>query len=303
MAFGVATVKAAAKFPAAKPGFKPGTTQIVNGESAPIVLGPGTPTAVGQPQKAPAVAAAVNVNASPAAAAPASPPADGTLDATALGQIANNQFATNQKIAGLNQTGAYATTDLQKALQAITQQAPLDNEKALESFNQAGLLYSGHLGQALGQLGQSAADRSAALQTTFARDQASRQSQISDLGQAEQIYDQNASAASAARRAALAAADTSLGTALPAPTVAASPTQALAQAIAATPSTTQIVNGESAPIVLGPGTPTAVGGLGSGQNILAPSNPVVQTIADPAKGGVIHVHADGSRVFVKGGKA
>lgn len=301
MAFGVAVVKAAAKYPAAAPGFKPGTTQIVNGEQAPVVLGTGAASTVSQPSAsatpgtAPAAAAA--------APAPASQPApDGGLDATALGQIASHQFNTNQSIAGINQAGAYAQTDLQNALAQIAQQQPIDNEKALENYNDAGLLYSGHLGQALGQLGQSAADRQAALNTTFTRDQASRQSQISNLGEAEQIYDENAATASTARRTALAAADQSLGTQLPA--AASSPTQALAQAIAAAPSTSQVTNGEQAPVILGPGASSTVGGVGSGQNVvLAPSNPVVQVIPDPAKGGVIHVHADGSRVFVKGGKA
>lgn len=258
-----------AKFPAAKPGFTPGGL-VLNTPN--VILGPGTPQAV-----------QTKVAATPAAAAAPAPasglPGTNPLDSTALANIAGNQFKTNQSVANLTQQGAYAQTDLQQALAKLAKQQPLDQEKATENYNQQGLLYSGHFGQALGQLGQSYADRSSALQQAATRAAAARQAQISGLGESEKLYEQQQGLGAANRATAAAATD---------PTAGVDPTlQVLAQALAAQAGTTAPAAAAVKPAAVSAhGVPKVTAGKDSAGNA-----------------GAWHTYPDGYRVFVRGGKA
>lgn len=289
-----------AKFPAAKPGFRPGG---LGGTLAAGAIGGATGGIKQAPTPgAPAPAAVGGLGPAPAS------PSGFALDSTALGQIAQHQFSTNQSVTGLNQQGAYARTDLQKALAGLAQKQPLETQKTVEGYNHQGLLYSGHLGQSLGQLGQSFADRQASLNSNFTRGEAGRQSRISGLGEAEKLFEQQAASGSTGRQTAQAAADQTIGLqAQLAQAIAAAQAAQAAQAPQApqAPRAAPQAAPATGPVILGPGAAAKVAAGGSGTGIVGSTarvNAQGQAFTvKPAVGGVWHVYPD-HRVFVKGGK-
>lgn len=122
-----------------------------------------------------------------------------------------NHFKTGNAINHLIQQGGYAKTDLATALGQLQQKQPLDTENMREKYNNQGLLYSGHLGQALGQLGQSYADKQAGLQTNYDRGAAGRNSRIAELQAGEPLFNEGQAAASTGRATTQAAADPTQG--------------------------------------------------------------------------------------------
>jgi hypothetical protein len=118
--------------------------------------------------------------------------------------LQNATLAEGQKENALNLQSGYAATDLQSALGKLGQQQPLDTLKAQEQYNKQGLLYSGHLGQALGQINQNYLDKRASDQTSFGRQQAARDAAVAALRSGLSVT-QAALAAAAADRASIAA--------------------------------------------------------------------------------------------------
>lgn len=195
------------KGPAARPVISAG-----NQYGKPLPAGFGVPPAPAQP------------------VSPAQPPSP--LDAQYQLNVGAETGRVNNQIAGLNQSGAYATTDLQTALAKLSQQRPVDERNLMNRENAQGLLYSGNYGQQEGLLGQSYADRQAGLQQSYDRGQSSRASQIAGLNDGLSTY-LGQQRLDAVGRASLAAQNN--------PTLGAPPAPAAAQA--ATPAGTPPVPG------------------------------------------------------------
>ena len=167
--------------------------------------------------------------AAPSAAPPGqTPPAPGPppgpqLDSTYYADVASRTANTNDKIAGLQEQGQMGLTALQNQLSSLRQQQPIKEEQTQEKYNNQGLLYSGHLGQALGQLGQSFADKQAGLNMNFQRQQGSRQAEIKALQDALTGYIGGEAAASAARATQATSNDPNAGNAGASPASTAAP--------------------------------------------------------------------------------
>jgi hypothetical protein len=128
-----------------------------------------------------------------------------------LGNIAANDYKVGNQIAGLNQKGAYADTDLQRALAQVTHNLNLQERSAQERANSQGLLSSTTLAGNLGELGQSAGDRQTVLNTNNSRLHAAINGQIASLQGSVPLYDDQQAAGSAGRLSAADAANTALG--------------------------------------------------------------------------------------------
>lgn len=144
--------------------------------------------------------------AQPAAAAQDAPLTD---DAQSLAARARAIFDVTQQRQGLEQQGAYDTTDLGEAIRRLQVQQPRDTQTAREAANRQGLFYSGALSRNLDDLKASYLQRQGDLQQSYDRRKSARQSAIEALAQSEQISNQEIDAALADRLTAgdLAAAD------------------------------------------------------------------------------------------------
>ena len=187
----------------------------------------------GGPVKAPPGAFATP-GASPAGGPTSSngSPAAPTLDATAIANMAENQFKANQAIANLQQQQTSASTALQQQLAALHQQQPLSDLRLMTGANARGGLLTSAYGQQLGNLNQTFADKQLADQSAYGDKSAQIANAITGLQQGVPIYDAQ-QAAAAAERASNTAAKSPASTL---PTAPAKPAggnrQRLAQAIA-----------------------------------------------------------------------
>lgn len=152
-----------------------GTPSPMAGVSLPKMTPTATPT-LGAPAAPSAPAAAPGASA-PAAAPGANPYAP---DSTYYATDAKLNFDAQQGLNNLNQQSAYDKTDLTEALRRLLEQQPKDVQNAREAANRQGLLYSGHLGQQVGDIN-----------TGYVRSQSDQQ----------QGYDRREAARAAARHA------------------------------------------------------------------------------------------------------
>jgi hypothetical protein len=223
---------------------------------------PGMPVATrpGVPATPPAASAAVDGTGTPGGP---------VLDATALNNIASRQFATSNDINQIHQNEGYARTALQRALDQLTTGQATATQNTQNKYVLEGLGRSGALGQALGQVGSSYADRQATLRDNFSRTQAADASKILGLNTSNADFDQAQGLASAERAAKAAAGDQTLGTP-PAPAPAAPPPAA---------------------------TPPVVRTTGTGVNPRTGQHYTFKQVP----GGVLHIYPGAQPIFVKGG--
>lgn len=121
------------------------------------------------------------------------------LDATALSNIAENQFKANNSINSLNAQSGSDTTALQTALAQLAYQQPRDQLSLEQGANRNGALYSSVYNQNLGNLNHSYLTRQNAATDTNAQQQASIASQIQAILGGEPLYNQGQAAASGQR--------------------------------------------------------------------------------------------------------
>jgi hypothetical protein len=151
--------------------------------------------------------------------APASP-----LDSTYFQNVGDYATQTANKVAGLGQQQALAGTNLQNTLDQYGRQLPLDQLAAEIAANRRGALFStslgnialspggaGQQGSALGELGYRYLQNTRAAQTAYDRLAASIADQITGLGDAQQLYNDQQYQAAADRAALLAAKNPALG--------------------------------------------------------------------------------------------
>lgn len=158
----------------------------------------GRPLTPAEKQAARPPAAVPAVAAAPAAAAAPAP----IGDAQYFADMARSGFSADQQRAQLDQQQAYDQTDLQEALRRMALKQPLDEQAAKEAANRQGLLFSGHLGQTLGNIDTSYARQQADQQLAFARRTASRKAAAAALDQGYTLDQAAGLAASADRQVA-----------------------------------------------------------------------------------------------------
>lgn len=180
--------------------------------AAPIVNNPNVPgTAAAKAAGAAGQAPGVSATQAP------QPPQPSPLDAQYNANVAMNTFKVNQSIGSLNQQDTNNSVNLQTALAALAYQQPRDQLTTEQNANRRGALYSSVYNQQAGDLAHKYATQQTADQTGFNQKHGAIQSQIAGLKAGIPIYNQGQAQASAARVAALIAANPATGAPLSVP--------------------------------------------------------------------------------------
>lgn len=137
------------------------------------------------------------------------PAAPSPLDGTYFNTLAQNQFQANQTIAGLNAQSGNDRTALQESLRQMAVREPQIEQQATNVANSKGLLYSGALGNQIGNDQTAYTQNQAQANTRFSQAEAGRQSQIAGIQQGLPFGELTARLASI-QRAATAAANSPL---------------------------------------------------------------------------------------------
>lgn len=103
------------------------------------------------------------------------------LDASYWNTVNQNRFNANQQLNALNAQSGYDRTDLQERLRLLSQQEPVVEQRATNSANSRGLLYSGALGSQIGDLQTQYLRNQSQAQQAFARAEAQRQAQAQSI--------------------------------------------------------------------------------------------------------------------------
>jgi hypothetical protein len=193
-------------------------------------------------------------------------PAPFTPDAQYLASAAQAAFQRHQQIEQLNQEGANDKTNLTTAINRLLGDVPKARQGINEGANKEGLFYSGQLTKRLNDYEQQVQRAQDDLNTGFGQRDQARQAAITALQQGAPLDNQQLLAEAAGRQIGTDTTAADAGALAPpassAPAPAAAPTLALTAA----------------------------------QKLIQGRGNVTKTI--PAPGGVIHVHANGQRIFV-----
>ncbi len=187
------------------------STGIPKGKPAGTNLSPGT--------RPPAALAGTTIAPPPNPAAPAQPAQQPSpLDATYWAQVNQANFQAGQKENAINQQSAYDRIALAEAQRQLEQREPVLEQNATNTANGQGLLYSGALGNQIGNMKTALLTTEANQNQGFAQREAGRQSQIQGV-QANLPYSELAARLASIERANRAAASAAL-TAPPMPAAA-----------------------------------------------------------------------------------
>jgi hypothetical protein len=154
----------------------------------------------------------VKASAAPAAAQPAVPtqqqavqtyqqaPGELAPDAQYYAEQAQRLFQKNQQLATFDTAHTRDTTQLSEALRQMREQQPLDQGKAQVGASKAGLFYGTALGNQLGQIAKTYAQRQSQAQTSYQQAEDARTAARAALEQGYTLDDAAARAAAADRQ-------------------------------------------------------------------------------------------------------
>jgi hypothetical protein len=127
-------------------------------------------------------------------------PAAYAPDAQYYAEQAQRLFQKNQQLASFDTAHTRDTTQLNEALRQMREQQPLDQGKAQVGANKAGLFYSTALGNQLGSIAKTYAQRQSQAQTQYAQAEQARAAARAALEQGYTLDDAAAQAAAADRQ-------------------------------------------------------------------------------------------------------
>jgi hypothetical protein len=128
------------------------------------------------------------------------PPATYTPDAQYYAEQAQRLFQRNQQLASFDTAHTRDTTQLNEALRQMREQQPLDQGKAKVGASKAGLFYSTALGNQLGSIAKTYAQRQSQAQTQYAQAEQARAAARAALQQGYTLDDAAARAAAIDRQ-------------------------------------------------------------------------------------------------------
>lgn len=112
---------------------------------------------------------------------PITSPASDPRDPTYWTNVGALNFAYNNAVAGLGTRDVAASTKLANSLADFNRQEPIDTQHQRENYNDQGLFYSGHLGEAYGNLVADYARKRTGARDEFASEHADYLSQLDFL--------------------------------------------------------------------------------------------------------------------------
>lgn len=176
---------------------------------------------------APAAPSASQVPQVQPVAQPQAPRAAATFapDATYLAEAAQRQFARQTQLNELSAQSEHGRTIQQEAIRRLMEGVPEQRQQTSQSYNKAGLFYSGQLGKALGDIETAVARQRADIQGNFSGEERAREAARNALLQGAPLEEAAALAANVERQLSTDAGLAEAGALAPTPVPAKAATQ------------------------------------------------------------------------------